>query len=194
MYNKMIVMEGIHIQYFTRLAYLVCMFHLQYIFIDNTMAQKTPRSPWHPHWDSYIHTKGYIYKCKQHYQHAIEDSFFFLSLALISYWGPTSSASLQCIHHRLGLFKLCRETRENNCQTMIIPRKRMLKWGKTEKQTCKQNSEFVSRNRDNSGLCGACCHSLSLQPKLNQWLIYLSQHAGAQCVVDAPRDSIQTSY
>lgn len=44
----MIVMEGIHIQYFTRLAYLVCMFHLQYIFIDNTMAQKTPRSPWHP--------------------------------------------------------------------------------------------------------------------------------------------------
>lgn len=33
-------------------------------------------------------------------------------------------SSLQCIHHRLGLFKLCGHTKENNYKTMIIPSQR----------------------------------------------------------------------
>lgn len=102
--------------------------------------------------------------------------------ALISFQGPTSSASLQRVHHRLGLFELCVETKANHQQISIIywRKKNILRIrNKIDKLTCQQNPEFLSRNRDYSGLCGACCYSLSLQLQLDQRLIYLLQLTGA---------------
>lgn len=60
--------------------------------------------------------------------------------------------------------------------------------------TCKQDSELVSRNWNNSGLCGAWRCSLRLQFKLNHWLIHLPQLAGAQSVVDTPGHTVQASH
>lgn len=58
--------------------------------------------------------------------------------------------------------------------------------------TCKQDSKLVSRNRDNSRLCGAWQCSLRLQFQLNHRFIHLPQFTGAQSVVDPPGHSVQS--
>lgn len=76
---------------------------------------------------TFIHTKRLTLQMLT----ALSTCHWGLFTTFISYWGPTSStASLQCVHHRLGLFELCIETRENNQQTGIIPRNQIFKvWG-----------------------------------------------------------------
>lgn len=133
---------------------------------------------------------------------ATDQRHLFPLLDLTSRSDFTVHSSLQSIHHSLGLFELCRSTQRKYHNIILVyttdwngktVRKEVCCWQYAE-LTCKQDSELVTRNRNNSGLCGAWLCSLRLQFKLNHWLIHLPQLAGAESVVDAPGHTVQASH
>ncbi len=64
---------------------------------------------------------------------------------------------------------------------------------KDQELTCEQDSELVSRDRNNS-VFGAWLCSLWLQLQLNQWFIHLPEFTGAQSVINTPANRVQTSH
>lgn len=108
---------------------------------------------------------------------------------------PASSPTLHC--RAFIIAWACLSSAQTNRENKLAYHK-VVWWdglnGRTVRKgpelTCKQNSKFVSRDRNDSCFCGARHWSLCLQFKLYKWFIYFPQFTGTQSVVNTPRHSV----